>query len=167
AYFADDIESVRLHAQRSAEITHSHAEGQAGAVAIAAAAAWAWNSRSAKAPSAGTDMLDFVLPSVPEGETKAGTSRARAMPFSTPVVDAAEQLGNGSMVSSQDTVPLTLWCAARHIDDFETAMWETVSALGDRDTTCAMVGGIVALRVGHDGIPREWASTRESLVDWR
>src|SRR5215475_3908382 len=42
AYFADDIESVRLHAQRSAEVTHSHAEGQAGAVAIAAAAAWAW-----------------------------------------------------------------------------------------------------------------------------
>jgi ADP-ribosylglycohydrolase len=80
---------------------------------------------------------------------------------------AAAQLGNGSMVSAQDTVPLALWCAARHLDDFEAAMWETVSALGDRDTTCAMVGGIVALRVGHAGIPAAWKAARESLVDWR
>jgi ADP-ribosylglycohydrolase len=167
AYFADDIESVQHHARRSAEVTHFHAEGQAGAVAIAAAAAWAWNHRERRAPALGTELLDFVLTLVPDGETRAGIAAARELAFSDTVAKAASVLGNGSMVSSQDTVPLALWCAARHLDDFETAMWETGGALGDRDTTCAMVGGIVALRVGHDGIPREWRDARESLADWR
>jgi ADP-ribosylglycohydrolase len=167
AYFADDIEAVRLHARRSAEVTHSHAEGQAGAVAIAAAAAWAWSSRGREATKSGIDMLDFVLESVPAGETKAGIAAARALSLGEATAKAASQLGNGSMVSSQDTVPLALWCAARHLDDFEAAMWATVSALGDRDTTCAMVGGIVALRVGHEGIPAEWKAAREPLTGWR
>jgi ADP-ribosylglycohydrolase len=96
----------------------------------------------------------------------AAIAAARDLPFSDTVAKAVSILGNGSMVSSQDTVPLALSCAARHLDDFETAMWETVSALGDRDTTCAMVGGIVALRVGHDGIPRAWRDARESPADW-
>ncbi len=41
-------------------------------------------------------------------------------------------------------------------------MWTTVSGLGDRDTTCAIVGGIVAL---HDQavIPEEWLQAREPL----
>lgn len=42
-------------------------------------------------------------------------------------------------------------------------MWATVSGLGDRDTTCAIVGGIVALRVGLAGLPSEWLSHREPL----
>lgn len=166
AYFADDIEAVRLYARSSAEVTHSHPEGQAGAVAVAAAAAWAWNNRDHSGAS-GKDMLDFVLQSTPDGETKAGIVAARSLSFGESVAKAAAQLGDGSMVSSQDTVPLALWCAARHLDDFETAMWETVSALGDRDTTCAIVGGIVALRVGHAGIPSEWREAREPLTGWR
>jgi hypothetical protein len=38
-----------------------------------------------------------------------------------------------------------------------------VSALGDRDTTCAIVGGMVALHAGVDSIPREWLACREPL----
>jgi ADP-ribosylglycohydrolase len=45
-------------------------------------------------------------------------------------------------------------------------MWATVSDVGDRDTTCAIVGGIVALKVGYAGLPEEWRSARESLTDW-
>jgi ADP-ribosylglycohydrolase len=56
-----------------------------------------------------------------------------------------------------------LWCAARHIDNFEEALWNTVSGLGDRDTTCAIVGGIVALAVGHAGIPSAFVEAREPL----
>lgn len=32
-------------------------------------------------------------------------------------------------------------------------MWTTVAGLGDRDTNCAILGGIVALRVGDAGLP--------------
>jgi ADP-ribosylglycohydrolase len=42
-------------------------------------------------------------------------------------------------------------------------MWLAVSAGGDRDTLCAIVGGIVALRVGVAGIPSSWIACRESL----
>jgi len=31
------------------------------------------------------------------------------------------------------------------------------------DTTCAIVGGIVALAVGPEGIPADWLAARESL----
>ena len=37
---------------------------------------------------------------------------------------------------------------------------------GDVDTTCAMVGGIVVLYTGVEGIPAEWIQAREPLPDW-
>ena len=62
-------------------------------------------------------------------------------------------LGTGHDISAQDTCPFALWCAGGHLDSYEEALWLTVSGLGDRDTTCAMVGGIVALSAGVDSIP--------------
>ena len=73
------------------------------------------------------------------------------------------RLGNGSRVTAPDTVPFALWCAARHLDQFEEALWATVSGLGDRDTTCAIVGGVVALAVGPSGLPPAWVAAREPL----
>jgi ADP-ribosylglycohydrolase len=72
-------------------------------------------------------------------------------------------LGTGTKVTSADTVPFALWCAARHLDDYEEALWTTVSGLGDRDTTCAIVGGIVALSAGRGSIPATWLAAREPL----
>lgn len=42
-------------------------------------------------------------------------------------------------------------------------LWTTVSALGDRDTTCAMVGGVVALTEQGRTVPADWLDARESL----
>ncbi|MDF2440306.1 MAG: hypothetical protein JWN98_1290, partial [Abditibacteriota bacterium] len=47
----------------------------------------------------------------------------------------------------------------------ENALWLAVSGLGDRDTTCAMVGGIVALSAP-DTIPPLWRDAREALPEW-
>jgi ADP-ribosylglycohydrolase len=138
---------------------------QAGTIAVAAAASWAWQHRDVAAPD-GKAMLQFVLELLPDCATKAGIQKAYELPFDYSVETVAAIVGNGTMVSSQDTVPLALWCAGRHLNDFEDAMWATVSALGDRDTTCAIVGGIVALKVGYAGLPEEWRSARESLTDW-
>ena len=76
---------------------------------------------------------------------------------------AAQRLGNGSGVTAPDTVPFCLWAVAQYPNDFEEALWATVSALGDRDTTCAIVGGILACRVGREGFPATWLERRESL----
>ncbi len=43
------------------------------------------------------------------------------------------------------------------------AMWTTAWVRGDVDTTCAIVGSIVALAVGPDGIPDTWCRYREPL----
>ena len=154
-YFADDLELAAFEARRSAEVTHAHLEGQAGAIAVAVAAAAAIN---------GEDLLDAALRLMPASETKHGVERAAALSPESSVAVAVEDLGNGSQVVAQDTVPFSLWCAARHRDDFEEAMWTTVSGLGDRDTTCAIVGGIVAGVVGEDALPASWLELREPLT---
>lgn len=50
--------------------------------------------------------------------------------------------------------------------NYEQAHWLTTSGLGDVDTTCAMVGGIVALARGVERIPQAWREAREPLPNW-
>ncbi len=83
----------------------------AGAIAVAAAS-WAWNHRDIAEPD-GKAMLKFVLDVLPESATKAGIQKVCELPFEYSVATVASIVGNGTMVSSQDTVPLALWCAAR------------------------------------------------------
>ena len=154
AFFADDLDRLQQEAITSAEVTHTHLEGKVGAVAVALAAAWAWQHRDRQPLKIG-DFFTFMLDRLPVSDTRSGIARASELPLDDSVATAVSALGNGTMVSAQDTVPFALWCAARHFQDFETAMWETVSGLGDRDTTCAIVGGIVALSVGATGLPQE------------
>lgn len=157
AYFADDLDAVVEQAERSAEPTHAHPDGKAGAVAVAVAAALATRRGShALEPLA---WLRAIHERTPPGATSDGIAKAIDLPLSYDVRTAVAALGNGSLVISSDTVPLSLWCAARHLADYEAALWTTASALGDRDTTCAIVGGIVALATG--GVPAEWLAARE------
>jgi ADP-ribosylglycohydrolase len=166
AYFADDLTAVVAQAARSAEVTHTHPEALAGAMAVAVAAALAWQARRAGVrPSAG-EFLDQIAPWVPESVVRILILRARDLHPSIAVEHAAAMLGNGDGISCQDTVPFCLWAAARHLDDYEAALWTTVSALGDRDTTCAIVGGIVVMYTGVDGIPPAWRAAREPLPAW-
>ena len=132
---------------------------------MALAAAWAWRLRGSEPPKT-RDFLDLLLPDVPDSQVAAGIRRAQRLREDAPLQAVVDSLGNGSEVSAQDTVPFVLWSAARHLDDYEEALWQTVSGLGDMDTTCAMVGGIVALYTGVGAIPEEWRRIREPLPDW-
>ncbi|RYX84064.1 ADP-ribosylglycohydrolase family protein [bacterium] len=67
-------------------------------------------------------------------------------------------------IACQDTVPFCCWCAATQSSDFSEAMWLTVAGLGDRDTTCAIVGGIIGAGSAKEAIPTEWLARREQLV---
>ena len=164
-YFADDMDAVVEHAERSARITHQHPEGRAGAIAVAVAAAEAWRTRTASAAEARVRIFEAVLENTPESTVRDGLGRAAGLAHDTDVLGAASELGNGSRISAMDTVPFVVWCACQWPDDYEEALWNTVSAGGDRDTTCAMVGGILALRLGMDGLPATWLDAVESL-DW-
>lgn len=162
AYFADDLDiCLRGEAVLSAAVTHAHPEGKAGAIAIAVAAAMAWRLRDRPKEEAAAELLREVYERTPDGETRIGLARARNLPFFTAPRIAARNLGNGSAVTAPDTVPYTVWSAAKHLDDYREALISTVTGDGDCDTNCAIVGGIVALRVGLDGIPAEWREARE------
>lgn len=155
-YFYDDVGRAAEEARRSAVITHAHPEGQAGAMAVAVAAALAANWPGPGGP----DLMREVLPHVPEGLTRDGIRQALDIPAGD-LGRAVAELGTGSRVSAQDTVPFCLWSAAHHLDDFEAALWWTVGGGGDRDTTCAIVGGIVALSAPE--IPAFLLARREPL----
>lgn len=158
AYYKGNPEVAAMEAQKSAVITHAHIEGQAGAIAVSVAAAIAGSDKMTDSQN----FLSEVMRYVPEGETRKGIQTAieiRSGEFD----EAVERLGTGWQVSAQDTVPFCLWCAAHNLSNFEEAIWQTLAAEGDRDTMCAIVGGIVALSAGD--IPPMWIEHREPLPD--
>lgn len=165
AYFADDLDAVAENARRSAEITHAHPEAVYGAVAVAVATACAWHRRD-ETSTDGRRYMNDILQFVPESEVRDGIKFARGMLEDSTLQEAVGVLGNGEQVSAQDTVPFCLWCAAQNLHHFEEAIWLTVSGLGDRDTTCAIVGGIVAASTGTQNIPEVWHEAREDLPSW-
>jgi ADP-ribosylglycohydrolase len=166
AFFAEDMNSVVEQAARSAVITHTHGEAIAGAVAVACAAAIAWQLRQSGVRPGRPEFLDWILPWIPESEVRSKVRQARDLPAEASTEFAVSVLGNGTQVSAQDTVPFALWCAGAQLNNYQEALWLTVSGLGDRDTTCAIVGGIVALHAGIESIPGAWTRAREALPRW-
>jgi ADP-ribosylglycohydrolase len=144
-------------AQLSAVITHAHPEGQAGAMAVAAAAAIA----ARPDPPGGVDFLRAALPFIPESQTRERILASLDIPGDA-LDEALGRLGAGENVTAHDTVPFCLWCAAYRLQDFAGAMWWAVRESADKDTTCAIVGGIVASSAA--GTPDEWLQRREPLT---
>lgn len=165
AYFAEDrFDVVAEQARLSAEVTHRHPEGIAGGIAIAVAAAYAWVHRGKRSDEAlRRGLFETVLAYTPPGEVHERIVYAATIEPERSISLAANQLGNGSKVSCLDTVPFCLWMAARHLNDYRAAVWNTVTAGGDIDTTAAIVGGVVALAVGSSAIPTDWLGRREEL----
>ncbi len=164
AFFADNLQAVRENAMLSAQITHTHPEGIAGGVAVAVAAALAFRVGEGESITP-EQFLKQVAENVPESETRSGIQQAVEIPFSRSPAAIARQLGAGYKISAQDTVPFALWCAARHLDDYEETFWATISGLGDMDTTCAIACGIVALSARVRGIPQAWLEAREPFPE--
>ncbi len=161
AYFADDLDRCVRQARLQAEVTHAHQEGIDGSVAIAVATALVW--RDDESLRSGGDFLSALIDLLPVGKVRDGIVRSSQLPDDVSAVHAASVLGNGSQISAADTVPICTWLVSKHRGNYREAFWETVALLGDRDTTCAIVGGILA--VGAE-VPREWVAAREPFPDW-
>ena len=164
AYFADDLDTLVAEAERSAVTTHTHPEAVAGAIATALGAAIAWRSRGRTPAVTLAEFLEAVREHTPQSQVRGGIDQALLLAEKISPMMAGVALGNGSRISAADTVPFVLWSAGRSLRSYENALWDTVSAGGDRDTTCAMVGGIVALSAGKDAIPEEWVRHREPIA---
>lgn len=170
ACYAGDPERIVTEAIRSAEVTHLHPEGVAGAVAVAVAAGRAATARMSGVHPAPAEFIDDILPYLDDGETTRRIRHARTL-LGAPIEVAANELGNGSRVTAQDTVPLAIWAAATHLGNYPAAIATCLAADGDIDTTGAITGGIVAAYTGAGtgpvtGVPKSWLSAREPLPAW-
>ncbi len=163
AFFADDPVRCAAEARASSLVTHTHPEGVAGTIAVAVAASVAWQLRKTPAPDHAQRFFDEVLRFTPESLVQRGILLASRTPRETPSREAARVLGNGSLVTAPDTVPFCIWMAAHHAADFVGALGRTIQAGGDCDTNAAIVGGIVALGAGREGIPAEWLKSKEAM----
>ncbi|WP_309237290.1 ADP-ribosylglycohydrolase family protein [Actinomadura sp. BRA 177] len=111
-------------------------------------------------------MIEAALDLTTTGEyVRRGLRRALRLLAKSPQ-EAAYELGNGSRISAQDTVPYVLWAASTRLADYEAAVRVCVVVGGDMDTTSAMVGGIVAAHLGRTAIPSAWLASREPLPGW-
>ncbi|QHC25075.1 ADP-ribosylglycohydrolase family protein [Streptomyces sp. GS7] len=162
AWYADDPEQATHQAEISAYTTHQHREAVVGAMAVAAAAALVADPARALGPG---ELLDGVLALIPRSAVQAGLRRARDMLDYADPGTVAAVLGCGRRTSAHDTVPFTLWAAARNLGDYEKGFWTTVRAGGDVDTTCAIVGGIIAAAPG-GAPPQAWRDGTEPLPSW-
>ena len=165
AYFAGDLDWATIEAAKSAEVTHTHPEAVAGAIAVAVASSTATTSQSGEARST-QDFIDAVIERTPASEVRDRLERTRRIRPESSFSYIVTLLGNGSRITAQDTVPFAIWAAAQHLNDYEAGLWLTASAHGDVDTNSAIVGGIVASRVGTKDIPKEWLDRREPLPLW-
>jgi ADP-ribosylglycohydrolase len=161
AYFAHDLHQVVEQATLSAIATHCHPEALAGAVAVATAAALAWQDRDNPTVMTADAFLKRVGERTPAGPIRDCVLKAQQLPAETSPLEAALTIGNGVHGLARDTVPFALWCAAHSLANYEEALWSAVDGGGDVDTNCAIVGGIVVMRVGADAIPAEWLRRRE------
>jgi ADP-ribosylglycohydrolase len=163
AWYADDPEQATHQAEISAYPTHQHREAVVGAMAVAAAAALA---AAPDGPPRAEALLDGVIALVPKkSAVGAGLRRARDMLDYGDATTVAAVLGCGRRTTAHDTVPFALWSAARALGDYEGAFWTTARAGGDVDTTCAIVGGILASAQA-GAPPAAWAERTEELPDW-
>ncbi|MEV3871713.1 ADP-ribosylglycohydrolase family protein [Streptomyces sp. NPDC049906] len=163
AWYAGDPEQAAHQAEVSAYPTHQHREAVAGAMAVAAAAALVADPAG---PPTAEALLDGVIALLPRSAVDAGVRRARDMLDYEDAGTVAAVLGCGRRTSAHDTVPFALWAAARGLGDFARAFWETAQVGGDVDTTCAIVGGIVAADASNGSPPGAWLERTEPLPGW-
>ncbi len=163
AYLYNNTDKLIAETKKSAEVTHSNLEAKVGATAIAYAAALSVNLRLSNKTISAEDFIKSVYSKLEDSDTKSKIGKSLHIPKSYRIDTVVAILGNGVRLLSQDTVPIAIWCAAHYLNSFEDALWTAVSALGDRDTICAMVGSIVILYAPENTIPAEWIQSVESV----
>lgn len=163
AYYFDQLDRVKELAIRSAEITHSNLEGICGAISIAIATAIATKIQFRNLNIEPKSFINQVANELPDSDTKSKIIKSLSIPYSYNIETVKSILGNGIKMTSQDTVPFSIWCAANNLTNFEESIWKAVSILGDRDTICAIVGGITIMSCKEKSIPENWINSVEKF----
>ncbi|ALR32141.1 hypothetical protein ATE47_17165 [Chryseobacterium sp. IHB B 17019] len=160
AYFYDDLEKIKINASLSCEVTHANKEAIEGTKAIALAAAFAVQEKKRGVEFSQKDFILKIQGELDDSDMKSKLNKVLYMDGNPSIELLVKTLGNGMKMTAQDTVPLVLWMLSKYRNDFEKCLWNTVAALGDRDTICAMAGGISILCCSENTIP-DWTKKVE------
>ena len=160
-FFADDAERRRQFVATSAQITHRDPRAEIAALAVTETAAWMAEQR---------DDVDALLQSLTNLSdlfewTAIIAKIGVGLSWEQPTANFALELGMGRGVSGYafQSVPVAIYAALRHRNDFEAALTEAIACGGDTDTVGAITGALVGARVGVAGIPAPWHS---GIVEW-
>ncbi|WP_420571026.1 ADP-ribosylglycohydrolase family protein [Kordia sp.] len=164
AYFYDDLEKVKQQAFLSSEITHANHEGCVGAMAVAIATAINTQLQIDNKTLEPNEFIKKVVAQLPDCDTTSKIKKSVTVLPNYDIRTVVSILGNGVKMIAQDTVPIAIWIAAHHQTDFQEAIWRAVSALGDRDTICAIVGAITIMNTKEENIPADW---KNKVENWR
>lgn len=77
-------------------------------------------------------------------------------------VDAISELGEGWV--GEEALAISIYCALKYSNDFESAICAAVNHDGDSDSTGSITGNILGAYIGIDNIPEKWTEHVE-LVD--
>jgi hypothetical protein len=151
AWYAGNTAAASQQASVVAAALGADAESTAQLVAVAIAAGLAWE------PVPGDEILREVVRRTPESVTRrqldtAATIRAIEPPSTVAAVLADE----GDAAIAQ--VVAAIWVATNHLHDLDAAL-DGARQLGGRArarSVGAIIGGLVAARVGFSGIPDRW-----------
>lgn len=163
AYFYHDLEKLKKNAELSCEVTHANKEAVEGTKAIALASAFAIQEKLGMISLSQQDFIQKIQEELDDSDMKSKLNKALYLDGNPSVELLVRTLGNGIKMTAQDTVPMVIWMLSRYRNNFEECLWNTVSALGDRDTTCAMAGGVSILCCDEKDIP-DWT---ENVENWK
>ncbi|MCD0477017.1 ADP-ribosylglycohydrolase family protein [Chryseobacterium sp. LC2016-29] len=166
AYFYDDLDQLKLNAELSCEVTHANKEAIEGTKAIALAAAFAIQENLRLIKLSQQDFIQKIQDELDDSDMKSKLNKALYLDGNPSIELLIKTLGNGINMTAQDTVPIVIWMLSRYRNNFEECLWNTVSALGDRDTTCAMAAGISILCCDGDSVP-DWTKNVENWKNSR
>lgn len=166
AYFYDDLDQLKLNATLSCEVTHANKEAIEGTKAIALAAAFAIQENLRLIKLSQQDFIQKIQDELDDSDMKSKLNKALYLDGNPSIELLVKTLGNGINMTAQDTVPIVVWMLSRYRNNFEECLWNTVSALGDRDTTCAMAAGISILCCDGHSVP-DWTKNVENWKNSR
>ncbi|MBD3904397.1 ADP-ribosylglycohydrolase family protein [Chryseobacterium sp. Ch-15] len=166
AYFYDNFIKLKLNAELSCKVTHANKEAIEGTKAIAVAAAFAVQEKLGSIRFSQQDFIQKIQNELDDSDMKSKLNKALYLDGNPSIELLVKTLGNGINMTAQDTIPIVVWMLSRYRNNFEECLWNTVSALGDRDTTCAMAGGVSILCCDEKTIPT-WIKNVENWKNSR
>ncbi|WP_298417555.1 ADP-ribosylglycohydrolase family protein [uncultured Kordia sp.] len=164
AYFYDDLKKMKKQAFLSSEITHANEEGCVGAMAVAIATAINTQLLIENKTLEPNEFIKKIVVELPNCDTTSKIRKSLTVFPNYDIRTVVSILGNGVKMIAQDTVPISIWIAAHYQTNFKEAIWRAVSALGDRDTICAIVGAITIMNTKDENIPVDW---KNKVENWR